>query len=122
MKTIEKILYFLLGIPYLVFGVNFFINFLPMPPLGGNAAIFLGILGSTGFLATVKILEIAFALALFFNIRRHLILVLLAPITVNVFMFEVFIAGQPAIGMVLLIIHVFLLFRNQGKYQQLLSK
>ena len=51
----------LLGLLFLIFGLNFFLQFIriPSPPEGSPPAMFLGAMYMTGFLAFVKILEIA---------------------------------------------------------------
>ena len=89
MKIAVKIAYYVLALPFLVFGLNYFFNFLPMPPMEGQAGMFLGILAGSGFLATVKVLEVVYSIMLFANIKRKLVLVLLAPIAVNILMLVV---------------------------------
>ena len=51
----EKIAGGLLGLMFVVFGLNYFLNFLPNPPMeeGSPAAMFIGAIYSTGFLGFV---------------------------------------------------------------------
>lgn len=83
----------------------------------GPPAEFIGILISSGFFVVLKVIEISLSLLLIFNYRRSLALVLIAPISLNIFMFEVFIAGKPGIGALLVVLNLFLLITNYSKYK-----
>ncbi len=117
MKIVKIIATYVLALPFLVFSLNFFFNFIPMPPMGEQAASFIGILVSSGFFAVLKVIEIILSLLLIFNFRRALALILLAPISLNILMFEIFIAGSPGIGILLVILNLFLLITNYSKYK-----
>jgi putative oxidoreductase len=117
MKIVKIIATYLLALPFLVFGLNFFLHFIPMPPMEGPAASYIGILVSSGFFAFLKVIEISLSLLLMVNFRRALALVLLAPISLNIFLFEIFIAGKPGIGLLLVILNLFLLITNYSKYK-----
>ena len=117
MKIVKIIATYLLALPFLVFGLNFFFNFLPTPPMEGPAGSFIGILVTSGFFAVLKVIEISLSLLLILNYRRALALVLLAPISLNIFMFEIFIAGKPGIGLLLVALNIFLLITNYSKYK-----
>jgi len=117
MKIVKIIATYLLALPFLVFGLNFFFNFIPMPPMGEPAASYIGILVSSGFFMVLKVIEIILSLLLIFNFRKTLALVLLAPISLNILMFELFIAGAPGIGILLVVLNLFLLITNYSKYK-----
>lgn len=76
----------ILGLIFVVFGLNFFLHFIPMPPPGPQEAQdFLGALFKVGYLfPIIKVLEIVFGLALLAGIFVPLALVVLAPIVVNI--------------------------------------
>ena len=75
----------LLGLIFFVFGLNGFLNFLPVPQPQGDAAQFMGGLAASGyFFPLLKITEIAVGAALLANRFVPLALVVLAPITVNI--------------------------------------
>ena len=116
MKVLSNIPVFLLAIIYLVFGANFFLHFIPMPPATGNAATFFGVIYSTGFLAFVKILEIVLGALLLINATRPLALLLIAPISLNILLFEVFIANQPGIGILLVILNALAIYHLKSRY------
>lgn len=102
-KTPARLLF---GVLWLVFGLNFFFHFLPMPPPNEAEGAFLGAMFNTGyFFQVVKVLEILVGAMLVTNLFVPLSLVLIAPITVNIFLVHAFLdqSGLPvAIIMVLL--------------------
>ncbi len=120
-QQIKHIPAYLLALIYLVFGSNFFLHFIPMPPMDGNAGTFAGLLYSTGFLAFVKVLEISFGLLLLVPKTRALAYLLIAPITVNILLFELFMAGKPGIGVLLVILNTVGIFLNKDKYVSIIK-
>jgi hypothetical protein len=85
----------LLGLAFVVFGLNFFLNFIPMPappPADTPVGMFMGAVYGTGFLAFVKALEIAGGLLVAVPRTRAIGLLILTPIVVNILAFHVFIA------------------------------
>ena len=84
----------LLGLLFVVFGLNFFLQFLPMPalPEGSPAANFMGAMYMTGFLAFVKVLEIGGGILVAIPKTRNIGLLFLGPIVVNIIAFHVFLA------------------------------
>jgi hypothetical protein len=92
-KTAALVSRSLLGVVLVVFGLNGFLNFLPMPPAEGVAATFMGGLGASGyFFPLLKATEILIGLALLANRFVPLALVVLAPISVNIVAFHLFLA------------------------------
>jgi uncharacterized membrane protein YphA (DoxX/SURF4 family) len=79
----------LLGLIFVVFGLNGFLGFIPLPPHEGAAAEFMGGLAAAGyFFPLLKGTEIVIGLALLANRFTALALVVLAPITVNIVAFH----------------------------------
>jgi hypothetical protein len=102
----------LLGLIFLVFGLNGFFHFLPMPELPEPAASFMGALMATGyFMVMLKIVEVVAGLLLLIRKLPALALVLLAPIVVNILVFHLFLApsGLP-LALVLVILEAYLGF------------
>ena len=122
MKTLEKIVTYLFAFIYLVFALNFFLSFLPMPDLEGNALTYFTVLGSTGYMTAVKILELTVAVMLFLNIRRSLAWLLILPVSVNILMYDVFIVGIPTLGVLMVAMNVFMIYRLRGKYACILQQ
>jgi hypothetical protein len=84
MKTITVIGRYLLGLVFLVFGLNGFFHFIPMPPPTGPAAQFFGALYVSNYLAIIFLLQIIPAILLLLNRYVPFALTLLAPIIVNI--------------------------------------
>jgi len=116
MKTIKNLPVYLLALIYLVFGSNYFFHFITMPPMVGNAATFAGVLFTTKFLLVVKTLEVSLALLLLVPKTRALALLLIAPITVNILLFELLIAQQPGIGILMVILNGVAIYQLKDKY------
>lgn len=116
MKIIKLLPVYLLALIYLVFGSNYFFHFIAMPPMGGNAGSFAGLLYATKFLLVVKTLELSLALLMLVPKTRALALLLIAPVTVNIFLFELLIAQQPGIGVLLMILNGLAIYQLRSKY------
>lgn len=85
MSRITPIARVLLGLAFLVFSVNYFVPFLPMPSSVPPAAMaFVGAFASAGLLTLIKVIEVASAIALLTNRAVPLALTLLAPILVGI--------------------------------------
>lgn len=82
-----------LGLVFTVFGLNFFLHFLPTPPAPPAAAAFAGALFATGYLfQLLKVVEVAAGVLLLTGRFVPLALALLAPIIVNIVGFHLFLA------------------------------
>lgn len=116
MKIIKSLPVYLLALIYLVFGSNYFFHFLAMPPMAGNAGAFAGLLFTTKFLLVVKVLEVSLALLMLVPATRALALLLIAPVTVNILLFELLIAQQPGIGVLMVILNGLAIYQLKNKY------
>jgi putative oxidoreductase len=115
MKITTVIARFLLGLIFLVFGLNGFLHFIPSPPPSGIAGQFAGALFVSNYLVVVFLLQIVSAILLLLNRYVPLALTLLAPIIVNILLFHILMApsGLPlAIVVTVLWIVVFLSVRS----------
>ncbi len=93
-----------LGLIFFVFGLNGFLNFLPMPPLPEAAGQFMGAFAATGYMfPMIKGLEVLAGLMLLAGVQVPLALLLLAPIAVNIFTFHFFLTGVSTVGLPVLI-------------------
>jgi hypothetical protein len=81
------------GVAFLVFGVNGFLHFLPMPTPPPAAGAFFGALFSTGYMIPlIKTTEVVTAILLLSNRFVPLALALIAPVIVNIVAFHAFLA------------------------------
>src|SRR6201984_291902 len=92
MKILNKVSRFLLGLIFLIFGLNGFLHFIPMPPPTGVAGQFLGALYVSNYLVVIFLLQIVGAILLLLNRYVPLALTLLAPIIVNVLLVHLLMA------------------------------
>mgnify|MGYP000406065349 FL=1 len=126
-KKLSLIAGALLGLLFVVFGLNFFLHFLPVPaaPEGSPAAAFMGAAYTTGFLTFVKVLEILGGVLVAVPKTRNLGLLVLGPIIVNILAFNYFIAGgglfEPPVVMVT-VLAAFLLYVERDAFCNLAIK
>jgi hypothetical protein len=111
----------LLGAMLTIFGLNGFLNFIPMAPMEGDAATFMGGLGAAGyFFPLLKATEIVVGLALLFRRFIPLALTVLAPIVINIFAFHLFLAPQGlAVALFMVIANAGLAYHHREAYQGL---
>jgi uncharacterized membrane protein YphA (DoxX/SURF4 family) len=87
-----------LGLAFTVFGLNFFLHFLPMPAAPPGAAAFAGALFASGYLfPLLKATEVVAGLLLLTGFFVPLALAVLAPILINIVGFHLFLepSGLP---------------------------
>ena len=123
MKYLNQIVATIFSLPFFVFGANYFFNFIPMPAPAPDSqvAAYMGVMFTTKYLLVVKILELSLATMILFNLKRALALVLITPIVVNILLFELLIAQQPGIGVIMILINLFLLYRYKDNYLPILK-
>ena len=89
MKIATHIARVLLGLMFLVFGLNGFLHFIPQPPPpAGPASQFLGALGASHYMVPVFALQLIGGVLLLANRFVPLALVLLGPIIVNILLYH----------------------------------
>jgi hypothetical protein len=111
------------GILFIVFGLNGFLSFIPMPAPTPEAGEFLGALFKVGFIfPVIKTMEILVGLSLFINRFTSLALVILAPI-LTVITLHNFILDPSGIRMnsALLVMFTILVYDHRHNYKQLLT-
>jgi putative oxidoreductase len=91
MKIATLIARILLGLLFVVFGLNGFLNFLNMGPMpSGLAGQFIGALALSHYFWVVAGLQVAGGVLLLVNRYVPLGLVLLGPVIVNIILYHVF--------------------------------
>jgi putative oxidoreductase len=88
MKILVHASRFLLGFIFLVFGLNGFLHFIPMPPPSGLAGQFLGSMFVTKYLLFVFAIQLIGGVLLLINRYVPLALTILGPIIVNILLFH----------------------------------
>src|SRR5438045_9057166 len=84
MKTASAIARYLAGVIFLVFGLNGFLNFIPLPPPGGIAGQFTGALYASHYLWVIFAFQVIASVLLMVNRYVPLAVAVLAPVIVNV--------------------------------------
>ena len=92
MKTISAIARYLAGAIFLVFGLNGFLHFIPLPPPTGVAGQFMGALFVSHYLTLIFGLQVIAAALLLANRYVPLALAVLAPVIVNILCFHALMA------------------------------
>jgi putative oxidoreductase len=110
MKTTVLISRILLGLLFLVFGLNGFLHFIPMPPPSGLAGQYVGALFVSHYLSVVFLLETAAGLLLLVNRFVPLALAILAPVLVNIVLFHACMAPSGYAPAVIAVVLWFVLF------------
>ena len=121
MKIAAIIARLLLGLIFVVFGVNAFLHFLPMPPMQGLSAQFMGALVASHYLYAIKCFEITGGLLLLIGRYVPLGLTLLGPVIVNILFFHIFLdtSGLPQ-ALIISALALFLLVRYRSAFAGLL--
>lgn len=124
MKIVTIIARILLGAGMVVFGLNKFLNFMPPPEgLPAPALNFLGALIGSGYLfQVIAVVEIVCGALILLGFLVPLALTVLAPVTINIVLFHVFLAPTGvAPGLVFLGLNLFLLIAYKSRFDGLLK-
>jgi putative oxidoreductase len=94
MKHVFTAARILLGIIFLVFSANYWLQFIPIPgqPEGSHGASFMGAIFATKFLTVVKVLELVGGVLLLSGRYVNLGLTLLGPIVISIALFHLLVA------------------------------
>jgi len=110
----------LLGLIFTVFGLNGFLQFMPMPPMPDAAGAFLGAMAQTGYLfPLLKSLEVLTGLALLANRFVPLALVILAPIAANILAFHTFLTPPNPVAYLIVLAGGWLAWAHRDAYAPL---
>jgi hypothetical protein len=92
MKTASTIARFLAGMIFLVFGLNGFLNFIPLPPPGAIAGQSMGAPYASHYLWVIFTFQVNAAVLLLVNRYVPLAVAVLAPVIVNILVFHALMA------------------------------
>jgi putative oxidoreductase len=121
MNIVKQIPAYLLGALFVFGGAAYLFKLVPAEPMTGDSGTFMNLLASSGYMTTIKVCELLFGLLVLIPKTRALGLVLLAPIAVNILLFEVHIAKAPEIGVALVVVTALAIYLNKEKYSSILS-
>ena len=117
-KIVAMVARYLLGLVFLVFGLNKLFNFIPTGPLPtGVAGEFMNALISTKYIMFVGSFEVVGGLLLLINRYVPLALCLLAPVIVNILLTGVLLTHQAlGSGIVVAILWILVFTRVKGAF------
>ena len=116
MTKAVNILSRIFGLFWLIFGVDGFLHFFPVPAPAPESAYFLDALTKAGYvMPLVYATEAVAGAILLFSCKKLIPLLLLAPITANIVLYDIFLNPSGlAIGLVIAVIHAILLLQYRG--------
>lgn len=124
-KWLELGTRYLMGLIFVVFGLNGFLHFIPVPPPANEqAGAFMGGLAAAGyFFPVLKITEIVAGLMLLAGRFVPLALILLAPIVVQIFLYHTLLdLGGFPMALVLVVCEAYLgFFAYRDSFRGLLA-
>lgn len=121
MRIATLIVRILLGLAFIIFGLNGFAHFLPNPAMPAAAVQFFGALFATGYMIPLLFAtQVIGGILLLIGVFIPFALVILAPIIVNIFFFHLFLApeGLP-LAIIVVIFELFLAWRHSAAFAPL---
>jgi putative oxidoreductase len=117
MKIIVLIARVLLGLVFVVFGLNGFLNFLSMGPMPtGLAGQFMGALFASHYYWVIAALQVVGGVLLLVNRLVPLALVLIGPVIVNILCYHVFLNHAGAPPAIVVTVLWFIVFYSKRQY------
>src|SRR5881296_1136582 len=122
MKILIIIARSLLGLVFVVFGLNSFLHFIPMQPPQGLAGDFMKALFVSHYYYVIAILQIAGGALCLIGRFVPLGLTLLGPVIVNILLFHIFLepSGLP-LALVVSALELFLLWAHRAAFAGLVK-
>jgi hypothetical protein len=121
MTKTKNILSVIYGLFLLIFGLNGFLHFFPLPEMTVEAGTFAGSLAQTGYIfPIVGALQVIVGILLTINKFRPLALIVIFPIMLNAFLLHLFLDPAGIAGsLVAIILNVFLFIAHKESYKNL---
>lgn len=112
----------LLGLFVLTFGLNKFLDFIPLGEMTPEAGAYFAALSSAKVMILVAIIEIVAGLALILNKYGALMALILMSVSVNALLFHLTLAPEGSGGAIaLIVLNIAALIGYKDKYKDLLS-
>lgn len=124
MRNLSISLRILLGLIFVIFSANYFFSLFPFHTVSPSAVDFILALKRTGYLYHfIQSTELIAGLLLVFDIFTPLVLVILAPITLNILLFQLNLElTYLPLGLVLVVLHLTLGLLNYSYYRPLFNR
>ncbi|MGI4852969.1 MAG: hypothetical protein ACRYF4_02840 [Janthinobacterium lividum] len=122
MKYAVLIARILMGLIFLIFGINHIVPFLPPFPATGDAALFGTILFTHKYFSVIGLVQVVGGLLLLVGRFVPLGLTLLGPVVVNILLYTVLLAhSNPGLALVLVLLEAFLIFAYRYAFAGIFS-
>ncbi len=122
MKLAVLIARVLLGLVFTVFGLNIYLQFIPAPPMPGDAGALTGLMFHHGWFTFMGILYIVAGILLIIGRFVPLALVLLGPIIVIILLFHITLAPSGiGPGLFVAALEIFLIYACRAHFKGLFS-
>jgi putative oxidoreductase len=122
MKIVVLIARILLGLIFFVFGLNFFLHFIPSPLPPGDAGVLIGMMFKHGWFYFIGLLYVVGGLLLLIGRYVPIGLVLLGPIIVIILLFHItFDLKTIGMGLFVAALEVFLIWAYRSHFRALFS-
>jgi putative oxidoreductase len=121
MKIAVVIARILLGLVFLVFGLNAFFHFIPMQPIPGDAGTMAMLMYQHGWLTFHGVLYVIAGVLLLVGRYVPVALVILGPILVNILVFHITLAPGIGPGLVCTLPEVFLIYAYWPAFEGIFS-
>ena len=125
MKIAILVSRFLLGLGFIIFGLNILHPFMTPPPpeAGSLSAQFMGVMAPTHWLELVGLFQLVGGLLVIIGRTAPLGLLMLAPILVNILAFHLFLEGGNGIaaGLVFSAMEIFLIYAYRKYFRSLFT-
>lgn len=123
-RNAATVVRYLMGLIFLIFGLNGFLNFLPTPPMEGDLGTFMGGLMASGyFFPFLKATEVIAGLLLLSGFYVPLAIAVLGPITLNIFFVHA--AMEPSglpIAIFVFLANLFLAYAYRENFKGIFAK
>jgi len=121
MKTAVLIARILLGVIFVVFGLNGFLQFLPQPAMPEAAIAFFGGLAASGYMLPLLFVSQLLGGTLLLVGMVPLGVLILTPVIVNIVAFHVFLAPGLPLAIIVTALAVFLAWTHREAYRPLFA-
>ena len=120
MKTAIVISRFILGLGFVVFGLNILHPFLPQPPIpdGSLPARFMGVMAPSHWMALAGLFQVFGGVFVLLGRTAPIGLTLLGPVLVNILAFHILLMGGAGIapGLVFSVLELFLIYSYRSYF------
>ena len=121
MKIVNHAARVVLGLMFTVFGLNYFLHFIALPPMPGAGGEFMGTMVSSGLLSLVKVIEVVAGLLLLTGVQVPLALLLLTPLTIVIVFFHSTIGGPNPLAYVSLLLIGYLAYVYKNNFANIFN-